>query len=158
MRIYQTNLWHLKCKGIMTGWASAAVVELRSNETLIFESGPISSEQASWIPALKSLTFVLNIPIFGFIANRYGRKWPLNFLAIPLMVRLYDMWDYTYKNWMKWVNMIINIFVLLNLDLMAAHLLCKEYLLHLCSAIYTRLGYGWCVFTVTILFCRDSGW
>lgn len=69
----------------MTGWASAALPTLRSNATTL-ESGPITTEQASWIPALKSLTFVINIPIFGLIANKLGRKWPLNFLAIPLMV------------------------------------------------------------------------
>lgn len=73
--------------GIMTGWASAALPKLRSNETHLLEHGAITDEQASWIPALKSLTFVLNIPIFGLIANKFGRKWPLNFLAIPLMVR-----------------------------------------------------------------------
>lgn len=72
--------------GIMTGWASAALPILRSNATTL-ETGPITLEQASWIPALKSLTFVLNIPVFGFIANKLGRKWPLNFLAIPLLVR-----------------------------------------------------------------------
>lgn len=70
----------------MTGWASSALPHLRSNETSPLETGAITTEQASWIPALKSLTFVLNIPIFGLIANKFGRKWPLNFLSIPLMV------------------------------------------------------------------------
>lgn len=47
----------------MTGWASAAVPALKSNATSLLETGAISEEQASWIPALKSLTFVLNIPV-----------------------------------------------------------------------------------------------
>lgn len=73
--------------GIMTGWASEAVRKLKDSNSTLLENGPITDEQASWIPALKSLTFVLNIPIFGLIANKFGRKWPLNYLAIPLMVR-----------------------------------------------------------------------
>lgn len=73
--------------GIMTGWASEAVRKLKASNSTLLDDGAISDEQASWIPALKSLTFVLNIPIFGIIANKFGRKWPLNFLAIPLMVR-----------------------------------------------------------------------
>lgn len=66
----------------MTGWASAAVPALRSNETILLESGPMSGDQSSWMVSLKSLTFVINIPIFGLIANKFGRKWPLNFLGI----------------------------------------------------------------------------
>lgn len=143
-----------ECTGIMTGWASAAVPALRSNTTSLLETGAISSEQASWIPALKSLTFVLNIPLFGFIANRYGRKWPLNFLAIPLMVRPKED---TYKNPMMKTSVAINTIHIISFsDLMAAHLLCKKYLLYLCGAFLARHGYRRRVFTVSILFCGNS--
>lgn len=145
-------LWNIKCEfvGIMTGWASEAVRKLKMSNSTLLEDGAITDEQASWIPALKSLIFVLNIPIFGLIANKFGRKWPLNFLAIPLMVR----------SWTTHVENPINITIRFPLccwpsDVMDAHLFCKKYLLHLCSTIFTRHGHSRHLFAVSVLFCRD---
>lgn len=44
-------------------------------------------DEATWTAALKSLGFLLSCTMFGFIASKFGRKWPLVILAIPLSVR-----------------------------------------------------------------------
>lgn len=44
-------------------------------------------EEASWTASIKSIGSLIAYPLFGIIANKGGRKWPIAFLSIPAAVR-----------------------------------------------------------------------
>lgn len=72
--------------GIMIGWSSPNVFLLMSDASPL-PTGKITMEEASWIPSLKVLGFLMFSPMFGFIGNKFGRKWPMLFLSIPSVVK-----------------------------------------------------------------------
>ena len=67
------------------GWASPSVILLMSDETPL-PSGKITIEEASWVVSLAYLGGVFGNIVFGFITNRFGRKWPLIIATIPIIV------------------------------------------------------------------------
>lgn len=76
--------------GITCGWASPGLELLTSNDTPL-PSGKISLEEASWIAAFCFIGGFIGNIVFGIVTTRYGRKWPLFFIAIPTIVRkLFD--------------------------------------------------------------------
>lgn len=67
------------------GWASPNVELLKSDESPL-PSGKINMDEASWIASLICLGGLIGNFLFGFIAIRFGRKIPLLFLTIPIIV------------------------------------------------------------------------
>lgn len=72
--------------GMATGWSSPSGLLLISDDSPL-PTGKISLEEASWIASLLSVGGLIGNIFFGFITNRYGRKWPLLSLAVPNIVR-----------------------------------------------------------------------
>lgn len=72
--------------GLCIGWPSPAILLLTSKDSPL-PTGKISTEESSWIASLKSIGALIAFPIFGFIANKFGRKRPIVSLAIPAAVR-----------------------------------------------------------------------
>lgn len=68
------------------GWSSPAIFLLTSNQSPL-KTGKISMEEASWTASIKSIGSLIAYPLFGIIANKGGRKWPIAFLSIPAAVR-----------------------------------------------------------------------
>ncbi|XP_055302945.1 facilitated trehalose transporter Tret1-like [Sitodiplosis mosellana] len=71
--------------GVNAGWTSASVILLKSDETPL-PSGKITMEEASWITSLLCVGGLIGNILFGYITNRFGRKIPLLFLAIPTVI------------------------------------------------------------------------
>lgn len=72
--------------GITTGWASPSILLLTSDDSPL-PSGKIDLEEASWVASILSAGGLFGKILFGFITNIYGRKWPLLFLSVPIIVR-----------------------------------------------------------------------
>lgn len=68
--------------GCITGWATPALILLRSAETPL-ESGPLTTEEESWIGSMTSLGGIFGTFISGYAAGLIGCKHTLAFLAIP---------------------------------------------------------------------------
>lgn len=60
-------------------------VLLMSDESPL-PSGKISIEESSWMTSLLSIGATISNIVFGFIVKRYGRKMPLFWLGIPMIV------------------------------------------------------------------------
>ncbi|XP_055302940.1 uncharacterized protein LOC129568722 [Sitodiplosis mosellana] len=71
--------------GVSGGWASPSIILLMSDETPL-PSGKITMEEASWIVSLVYLGGIPGNMVFGFITNRFGRKWPLIIATIPIII------------------------------------------------------------------------
>lgn len=70
----------------MVGWSSPSILLLTSKDSPL-PTGRVTTDEASWIASLKSVGFTVSSVLFGVVANRFGRKWPLFFLSIPTIVR-----------------------------------------------------------------------
>lgn len=70
---------------MFVGWSSPNIVLLTSDKSPL-PCGQISTDEATWTTALKSLGFTLTCPMVGFVGNKFGRKWPLIVLSLPLCV------------------------------------------------------------------------
>lgn len=68
--------------GIAGGWASPSVYLLKRNDTT-FPTGPISTEEATWITAVLPIGIFTGSLLTGVIANKFGRKWP--FISLTSM-------------------------------------------------------------------------
>lgn len=68
--------------GSATGWLSPTLPLLQSAASPL-ATGPITTEQASWIGSLLSLGGILGNFIFSSLAEKYGRKFALVALAFP---------------------------------------------------------------------------
>lgn len=71
--------------GIAEGWTSPTIVLLTSEETPL-RSGVINMDEASWIASLLCLGCFFGNILFGYITNKFGRKWPLIIITIPTIV------------------------------------------------------------------------
>lgn len=67
------------------GWPSSSVLSLLSDSSPL-KTGKISIEEASWISALLCIGAFIGNLFYGWIANNYGRKYPLISIAIPSTV------------------------------------------------------------------------
>lgn len=75
------------CHGINCGWTSAAYSVLKSTETPLI-SGPMTEEELSWMVSLLCIGGFFGNIFFGCLTNRWGRKFSLLSLAIPMTVRV----------------------------------------------------------------------
>lgn len=71
--------------GIACGWPSPTVPILGSEETPI-ESGPLTSDELSWVVGMMCFGGFTGTLLIGWITDRIGRKYPLWILAIPSLV------------------------------------------------------------------------
>lgn len=78
--------------GASNGWASPSLTYLTSSETHL-ESGPITTEETSWIGSMLSLGGIFGNLFFGWLANYWGRKLTLCLITLPMLVsiNLYNM-------------------------------------------------------------------
>lgn len=72
--------------GLTCGWPSPTILLLTSDDSPL-PTGKTTLEEASWIVSIKAIGNLLGGATFGFIAKKFGRKWPLIFLSIILIVR-----------------------------------------------------------------------
>lgn len=70
---------------MLNGWPSPSTLLLASDKSPL-PTGRISIDEKSWITSLKPVGFIAAITIHGIIANRFGRKWPLVMISIPIVV------------------------------------------------------------------------
>lgn len=121
--------------GVIVGWCSTCVDLLISDESPL-PFGKITLEEASWVSSLMQLgAFCSPISMcFGFITNKFGRKWPLLFITIPLLV---------HTNHILWTkaSAILEIFFIL--DEYIAVLVCTKCLSFVCFTIAWWPIYSW---------------
>lgn len=86
-QFYATFCANLLCLsyGLATGWTSAAVPLLKSKETPL-KSGPITNVEASLIGSILTIGGVVGTLIFGYAANKIGRKKSIFFMAFPQII------------------------------------------------------------------------
>lgn len=71
--------------GVTLGWSSPSIIILKSNESPL-PSGKITTEESSWIASLLCLGCLIGNVFFGYITSKFGRKTPLMFMTIPIIV------------------------------------------------------------------------
>ena len=83
-QFYATFCANLLCinYGLATGWTSAGIPLLKSSETPL-KSGPISSNEASIIGSILTVGGIFGCLIFGFAADKIGRKRSIFIIAFP---------------------------------------------------------------------------
>lgn len=69
--------------GISSGWVSPNLVRFQSDNSPI---GRISPAQGGLVVSMLFVGSVLGTFIFGYLAERFGRKWPLMGLTVPHIV------------------------------------------------------------------------
>ncbi|XP_053673559.1 facilitated trehalose transporter Tret1-like [Anopheles nili] len=72
--------------GFALGWVSPSLEYLQSNGTHL-TSGPITVEQTSWLGSSISLGAVFGVVLYGFIADRFGKRTALQLTLVPHVVR-----------------------------------------------------------------------
>lgn len=72
--------------GISVGWVSPTIPLLMSEEDTPLPIGAISKRQASLISALLYISGLLGSLLFGWLADRLGRKWSLFLGTIPHVI------------------------------------------------------------------------
>lgn len=70
--------------GLENGWISANTRHLQAESAPTGE--PVSDISMSWIASAFSLTAALGVPMFAYIANRFGSKRAVIILYGPQMV------------------------------------------------------------------------
>lgn len=71
--------------GAAIGWVSPFLPYLQSSESHL-TSGSVSIEQASWIGSLLCIGGMIGAPLFGLLADRFGKKLGLQLIVIPHVV------------------------------------------------------------------------
>ncbi|XP_039437009.1 solute carrier family 2, facilitated glucose transporter member 8-like isoform X2 [Culex pipiens pallens] len=71
--------------GFVCGWTSPSIPVLQSAETPL-PSGPITTDQGSWIGAAMCVGGFLGNAVSGWMADRYGRKLTACLAAIPQII------------------------------------------------------------------------
>lgn len=71
--------------GCSNGWNSPAILLLRAEDSPL-STGAITVNEQSWIGAIQAVGAVFGNLLFGWVANRFGRKYPICILALPLFV------------------------------------------------------------------------
>lgn len=71
--------------GAGVGW-SATSMTLLSSDANPLPIGKLDINHISWIASLLSLGGLFGNILFGFITNRFGRKLPLQFAALLIIV------------------------------------------------------------------------
>lgn len=71
--------------GGRSGWTSPTIPILQSQDTPL-KSGALSDDQISWIGSLLCVGGLLGTFLFGWICDKYGRKFSVSCMAIPQLV------------------------------------------------------------------------
>lgn len=79
--------------GAACGWPSPGNLLLMSDESPL-PTGRITIDEASWISSLLCVGGLSGNLIYGWVTERFGRKYPLLFLAIPQIVSKKRPLDY----------------------------------------------------------------
>lgn len=74
----------LLVQGIDNGWISPIAKHLQSNSSPI--GYPISDESLHWIVSSMSLAAIFGVPVYAYIADAFGRRLGVIFLAVPQAV------------------------------------------------------------------------
>lgn len=74
------------CYGTACGWPSVSFDVLESAERSPLASGPLNTNEISWLVSLFGLGGFLGTILFGILINLIGRKTYLCLLAIPQIV------------------------------------------------------------------------
>lgn len=82
--IYTGNLLTASFGGAC-GWTSVNFLLLQSDESPL-ASGKLTLSEASWVVACLTFGGLWGNIVFGYIAEHFGRKWPLILVAIPQIV------------------------------------------------------------------------
>lgn len=69
--------------GISSGWIAPNLVRFQSENSPI---GQISADQASLVVSIVYLGGIIGTLLFGYFADRCGRKWTLLAIAVPHMI------------------------------------------------------------------------
>lgn len=77
--------------GIFEAWSSPMTILLTSDDTPL-PSGKISMEEATTVTSFLSVGAIFSNIVFGFLANKFGRKISLFLLGIPMIVRSIWIW------------------------------------------------------------------
>lgn len=84
---FPVNLISLS-QGTAVGWTSPFLPILQSKETPL-ESGPVSNEETSWIGATLCIGAIIGTFLFGWMADKFGRKISACTVALPQMVIIF---------------------------------------------------------------------
>lgn len=68
--------------GLAIGWLSPSLPYLRSEESHL-STGPVTSENVSWIGSLSAVGAFFGAVIFGKISQKFGQKLTLILLVVP---------------------------------------------------------------------------
>ena len=79
--------------GIAIGWLSPSIPYLRSDESHIL-TGPVTSENVSWIGSLSAVGALVGAVIFGKISQKFGQKLALILLVVPHL----SFWAFVYMS------------------------------------------------------------
>lgn len=74
--------------GTSCGWPSFSFLILESEETPL-KSGPLTTEELSWIVSIFCCGGVAGNFLFGWLVDKFGRKQILYILAVPQIVTFY---------------------------------------------------------------------
>lgn len=74
--------------GTMAGWPSASFLVLESAKESPLESGPLNTDQLSWIGSLLGVGGLCGAIFFGWLSDQVGRKVALALVAFPAIVRI----------------------------------------------------------------------
>ncbi|KAG4076487.1 hypothetical protein HA402_014451 [Bradysia odoriphaga] len=78
--------------GIINGWSSPNNIKLRSDTDNPLPSGKLAENEISLTSSIVAIGAMIGIPIAGLIANKFGRKWPILLLTIPITVSWLLIW------------------------------------------------------------------
>lgn len=73
------------CHGICAGWLSPQYALLASEDSPL-TTGPMTIEELSWAGANISTGAILAVWVTVTMSHRWGRKFALNFVAIPQII------------------------------------------------------------------------
>lgn len=71
--------------GACCAWASVSYIELQENKSVL-PSGPLTENEASLMVAILNAGGLAGNILFVYIAEKFGRRNPLFYLAIPQLV------------------------------------------------------------------------
>lgn len=117
------------CEGIGVGWPSPTINLLTSSESPL-PSGKIDMEEASWIASLICVGGVIGNVIFGYVADKFGRKVPLILISIPMIVS-----DFLKIAFHERENIRVSNCNLHFSDQLDVRVVCTKYLLFVCNTI-----------------------
>lgn len=85
-QLYATVIanWIVLSYGCIVGWLSPALPILLSSDTPLL-TGPITSEQLSWISSMSSCGALVGTFIFGVLTASMGSKRAMTLLAFPVV-------------------------------------------------------------------------